>query len=157
MRFLGFRLVVGIIVVTMSLALSALDQELLPPSSNESDEEGGEKVLPFLQGKGPGRSLLSHHHHHHHHRHHHKKMTCNKYPRVCWQRGSPGRDCCKKKCVNVRTDKQNCGWCGRKCRYSEICCKGKCVNPKWDKKHCGGCNVKCKRGRKCEYGMCSYA
>ncbi|KAF2303664.1 hypothetical protein GH714_021046 [Hevea brasiliensis] len=51
-------------------------------------------------------------------------MTCDKYPRVCRAKGSPGPDCCKKKCVNVRTDKLNCGKCGKKCKYPEICCKG---------------------------------
>ncbi|XP_050290443.1 stigma-specific STIG1-like protein 3 [Quercus robur] len=50
-------------------------------------------------------------------------MTCDKYPRVCHAKGSPGRDCCKKKCVNVLTDRLNCGKCGKKCKYSEICCK----------------------------------
>ncbi|KAJ6367434.1 hypothetical protein OIU78_000063 [Salix suchowensis] len=32
-------------------------------------------------------------------------MTCNNYPRVCRVGGSPGPDCCKKKCVNVMTDR----------------------------------------------------
>ncbi|KAJ6706778.1 hypothetical protein OIU85_027160 [Salix viminalis] len=32
-------------------------------------------------------------------------MTCNKYPRVCRAKGSPGPDCCKKKCVSVLTDR----------------------------------------------------
>ncbi|KAK2644538.1 hypothetical protein Ddye_019733 [Dipteronia dyeriana] len=86
------------------------------------------------------------------------KVTCDKYPRVCRTKGSPGRDCCKKKCVNVNTDRLNCGKCGRKCKYSEICCKGECVNPMYNKKHCGGCNKKCgKKGSYCVYGMCSYA
>ncbi|KAK1556641.1 hypothetical protein Q3G72_009294 [Acer saccharum] len=86
------------------------------------------------------------------------KATCDKYPRVCHTKGSPGRDCCKKKCVNLNTDKLNCGKCGRKCKYSEICCKGECVNPMYNKKHCGGCNNKCgKKGSYCVYGMCSYA
>ncbi|XP_010252476.1 PREDICTED: stigma-specific STIG1-like protein 1 [Nelumbo nucifera] len=84
-------------------------------------------------------------------------MTCNKFPRVCRAKGSPGPDCCKKKCVNVLTDRLNCGMCGRKCKYSQICCKGECVNPLMDKKHCGQCNNKCKKGSKCVYGMCSYA
>ncbi|XP_052203566.1 stigma-specific STIG1-like protein 1 [Diospyros lotus] len=84
-------------------------------------------------------------------------MTCDKYPRVCHVKGSPGPDCCKKKCVNVKTDKLNCGMCGKKCKYSEICCHGKCVNPWNDKKHCGSCNNKCKKGSACAYGMCSYA
>ncbi|OMO76914.1 Stigma-specific protein Stig1 [Corchorus capsularis] len=84
-------------------------------------------------------------------------MTCNKYPRVCRVAGSPGPDCCKKKCVNVKTDRLNCGMCGKKCKYSEICCKGKCVNPMSHKKHCGGCNNACDKGSKCLIGMCSYA
>nr|POE61325.1 stigma-specific stig1-like protein 3 [Quercus suber] len=85
------------------------------------------------------------------------KMTCNKFPRVCRLKNSPGRDCCNKKCVNVITDRMNCGACGRKCKYSEICCKGKCVNTSFDKRHCGGCNKKCKKGELCVYGMCNYA
>lgn len=85
------------------------------------------------------------------------KMTCNNYPRMCRVKGSPGPDCCKKKCVNVSTDRLNCGKCGLKCKYYETCCKGKCVNPFSNKKHCGGCNNKCKNGSSCMYGMCSYA
>ncbi|KAG2688363.1 hypothetical protein I3760_09G092800 [Carya illinoinensis] len=84
-------------------------------------------------------------------------MTCDKYPRVCRAKGSTGPDCCKKKCVNVMTDRLNCGKCGKKCKYSELCCKGQCVNPRSDRKHCGSCGNKCKKGSLCVYGMCSYA
>ncbi|KAL9998754.1 putative stigma-specific protein Stig1 [Helianthus debilis subsp. tardiflorus] len=84
-------------------------------------------------------------------------MKCNKNPRLCRAKGSPGPDCCNKKCVNVKTDKQNCGLCGRKCKHMEICCKGSCVNPMVNKRHCGGCNYVCKRGNSCVRGMCSYA
>lgn len=84
-------------------------------------------------------------------------MKCNKNPRLCRAKGSPGPDCCNKKCVNVNTDKQNCGLCGRKCKHMEICCKGSCVNPMVNKRHCGGCNYVCKRGDSCVHGMCNYA
>ncbi|KAH1065941.1 hypothetical protein J1N35_030928 [Gossypium stocksii] len=84
-------------------------------------------------------------------------MTCNKYPRVCRAAGSPGPDCCKRKCVNVMWDRFNCGKCGKKCKYSEICCKGKCVNPMSNRLHCGDCYNRCTEGSKCLYGMCSYA
>ncbi|KAD7117971.1 hypothetical protein R6Q59_005010 [Mikania micrantha] len=84
-------------------------------------------------------------------------VKCNKNPRLCRAKGSPGPDCCKKKCVNVKTDKQNCGLCGKKCKHQEICCNGKCVNVMTDKRHCGGCNNKCKKGNSCMHGMCSYA
>ncbi|KAM5588766.1 stigma-specific STIG1-like protein 1 [Rosa sericea] len=83
--------------------------------------------------------------------------TCDKNPKVCKAAGSAGRDCCKKKCVDLKTDRVNCGKCGKKCKYSEICCKGKCLNPMSDKKNCGSCNNKCKKGSSCVFGMCSYA
>nr|XP_018625743.2 stigma-specific STIG1-like protein 2 [Nicotiana tomentosiformis] len=86
-----------------------------------------------------------------------KRMTCNKNPRICRAKGSPGPFCCKKKCVNVFTDRQNCGFCGKKCRYNETCCKGQCVNTLFHKRNCGGCNNKCQKGSACVYGMCSYA
>lgn len=85
------------------------------------------------------------------------EMTCNKYPKVCRAKDSPGPDCCKKKCVDMSSDRVNCGKCGRKCKYAEICCKGKCVKPMSDEKNCGSCNNKCRKGSKCLYGMCSYA
>ncbi|XP_038895517.1 stigma-specific STIG1-like protein 1 [Benincasa hispida] len=86
-----------------------------------------------------------------------KGVTCNKYPRVCRAKGSKGPDCCNKKCVNVETDRNNCGMCGNKCKYSRICCNGRCVNPMFNKKHCGGCNNECSKGSLCAYGMCDYA
>ncbi|TKY72183.1 Stigma-specific STIG protein 3 [Spatholobus suberectus] len=84
-------------------------------------------------------------------------MTCDKYPRVCHVKGSEGPDCCRKKCVNVLTDRNNCGMCGKRCKYSQVCCKGKCVNPMFDKHHCGRCGNKCNKGDLCVYGLCSYA
>lgn len=85
------------------------------------------------------------------------RLTCNKFPRLCYAKGSPGPHCCKKKCVNVLTDKLNCGKCGNKCKYSEVCCKGKCVNPSFNRSHCGGCNNRCKNGGFCAFGLCNYA
>ncbi|PKI48895.1 hypothetical protein CRG98_030743 [Punica granatum] len=85
------------------------------------------------------------------------RMTCDKYPRVCRLAKSPGPDCCRKQCVNVSTDRQNCGKCGKKCKYAEICCGGTCVNPSNDKAHCGKCNNPCRKGNVCSYGFCNYA
>ncbi|PIA40635.1 hypothetical protein AQUCO_02400003v1 [Aquilegia coerulea] len=85
------------------------------------------------------------------------QLSCNKLPRICRSKGSPGPDCCKKKCVNVSTDRLNCGMCGNKCKYSQICCQGKCINPSFDKRNCGGCSKRCKKGEFCSYGMCNYA
>ncbi|OVA08779.1 Stigma-specific protein Stig1 [Macleaya cordata] len=91
-------------------------------------------------------------------------VTCDKVPRVCMAKDSMGPDCCKKKCVDTWSDGYNCGWCGKRCKYSETCCDGKCVNVRVDNYHCGKCNNKCikkknnKKGSStCVYGICSYA
>ncbi|MQM15443.1 hypothetical protein Taro_048390 [Colocasia esculenta] len=84
-------------------------------------------------------------------------MTCDRFPRICRATGSPGPDCCKKRCVDVMTDRLNCGWCGNRCGYGEACCSGDCVNIMYDRRNCGGCRKRCKRGSYCRYGMCSYA
>ncbi|XP_059440270.1 stigma-specific STIG1-like protein 1 [Corylus avellana] len=83
--------------------------------------------------------------------------TCDVFPRLCLAKASPGPDCCKNQCVNVMTDKLNCGKCGKRCKYSDMCCQGECVNPSNDERHCGRCNKKCRNGGSCEYGLCSYA
>lgn len=83
-------------------------------------------------------------------------MTCHRYPRVCREVGSPGPDCCWGKCVNVDTDRQNCGRCGKCCRYGQACCGGCCVDVLFDPMNCGCCGNKCMPGASCKYGMCNY-
>ncbi|KAG8385769.1 hypothetical protein BUALT_Bualt03G0079700 [Buddleja alternifolia] len=139
-----------LLAMTMALAVSHLAEsaEVKPLYNDDEDfplpENGGPTSL-----RGVSRFLVQ--------KTRFSLTKCNNYPRVCRVKGSPGPDCCKKRCVNVAKDMLNCGKCGHKCKYSEICCKGKCINPLTDKKHCGGCNNKCKKGSKCVYGMCSYA
>ncbi|XVE51072.1 hypothetical protein DITRI_Ditri02bG0009200 [Diplodiscus trichospermus] len=84
------------------------------------------------------------------------QMRCDQYPTVCRAKGSPGPNCCNKQCVNVMTDEQNCGKCGKRCSYSEMCCLGRCVNSSINDYHCGRCNNPCKKGSSCVYGLCSY-
>jgi Stigma-specific protein, Stig1 len=84
-------------------------------------------------------------------------LTCNEYPKVCHLKGSPGHNCCHKRCVNVKTDNSNCGKCGNKCKFGWLCCSGKCVSVMYDRSNCGGCRRKCKKHGVCRYGMCSYA
>ncbi|KAL5990116.1 hypothetical protein ACLOJK_011013 [Asimina triloba] len=83
--------------------------------------------------------------------------TCDRDPRICLARSSAGPFCCKKTCVDVRTDRLNCGLCGRKCKFNETCCSGNCVNLAWDKKNCGRCNKSCAARHVCAFGMCNYA
>lgn len=80
--------------------------------------------------------------------------TCDKNPKVC---KATHAHCCHNKCVDLKTDKLNCGKCGVKSHHAQICCKGHLVNPMSDKTHCGGCDNHCKKGGSCAFGMCSYA
>lgn len=132
------------LLLTMVIMAVAINTELEPPRSRVPQRASGISSRGFFWQNQPRRDSRN-------------KMTCNYYPRICRVKGSPGPDCCKKKCVNVSTDRLNCGKCGLKCKYYETCCKGKCVNSFSNKKHCGGCNNKCKKGSYCMYGMCSYA
>ncbi|KAM5568174.1 stigma-specific STIG1-like protein 1 [Rosa sericea] len=84
--------------------------------------------------------------------------SCDKNPKVCRAAAnSPKSHCCHNKCVDVKTDRLNCGKCGVKCKHAEICCNGHVVHTMSDKKHCGNCDNHCKRGGSCAFGMCSYA
>ncbi|BFG29634.1 hypothetical protein CerSpe_159080 [Prunus speciosa] len=65
--------------------------------------------------------------------------------------------CCNKKCVDLSEDKDNCGACKKKCKYTQSCCRGQCVDLAFDKRHCGRCNHPCKHGAYCVYGLCGYA
>ncbi|CAD5171745.1 unnamed protein product [Musa acuminata subsp. malaccensis] len=150
----------------------------LPVSSAESDERSTAAATPPLFSRGIY-SLFPQYHPR-------GTMTCDNVPRVCRASGSPGPDCCRKQCVNVMTDNQNCGqcgkkcWfgqtccggsccvnvmtdnqncgqCGKKCWFGQTCCGGRCVNVMYDPKNCGGCNKRCTKGCFCQFGMCSYA
>ncbi|KAF6173261.1 hypothetical protein GIB67_026956 [Kingdonia uniflora] len=86
-----------------------------------------------------------------------EKYHCNKNYSVCKAEGSPGSTCCNNKCIDLKTDKNNCGACKKKCKYTEACCRGQRVNLTFDKRHCGKCGNKCAPGGYCIYGMCDYA
>ncbi|KAJ4703947.1 putative Stigma-specific Stig1 family protein [Melia azedarach] len=142
--------------MALAIALAATPSQEFKPFTNVDDEStvsdvdlSGDRQELTTSLRGASRFLAN--------RYRPVMPTCDKYPRVCRLKGSPGPDCCKKKCVNVMKDRFNCGRCGKKCKYSEMCCRGECVNVMFSKKHCGKCNNKCKKGRSCSYGMCSYA
>ncbi|URE04297.1 Stigma-specific protein, Stig1 [Musa troglodytarum] len=128
-------------VLTTSIAL--------PVSSAESDERSTATAAPSLLSRGIYSLYVQYHPR--------GSMTCDNVPRACRASGSPGPDCCRKQCVNMMTDNQNCGQCGKKCQFGQACCGGSCVDVMYDPKNCGGCNKRCKKGSFCQYGMCSYA
>jgi len=83
---------------------------------------------------------------------------------------------CGNSCVNLFTDKKNCGVCGRACGSEQICvnarcgpactdsgttlCNDKCVDLDTDMENCGACGKECEtflpnaKGSLCTYGKC---
>ncbi|URD86243.1 Stigma-specific protein, Stig1 [Musa troglodytarum] len=59
--------------------------------------------------------------------------------------------CCKKRCRNVLSDRNNCGACGLRCGFGQLCCKGKCTAVAYDVNNCGKCGTVCQPGLRCEY------
>ncbi|KAJ9153810.1 hypothetical protein P3X46_027212 [Hevea brasiliensis] len=145
-----------VVVMTLVLSIAALplkeeiehqeDDDIIDMELNEQSDE----TTKFSSEHGFGRILTQK-------KRKARQMTCNKFPRICHAKGSPGPYCCKKKCVNVLTDRFNCGACGKKCKYNQICCNGKCVNPSFNRRHCGVCNNRCKNRGFCAFGLCNYA
>ncbi|KAJ8639031.1 hypothetical protein MRB53_015725 [Persea americana] len=145
-----------LIFITAILACALVMRPTIAISEEEEEEkeqvpitEDESEFQPF-ELRGASRFLLSK-------KKTHKTLKCNKNPRICRAKGSPGPYCCEKKCVDLMTDRLNCGVCGHKCKYSEECCRGKCVNLKLDKRNCGRCNNRCSKGDVCVYGLCNYA
>ncbi|XP_073059982.1 uncharacterized protein [Primulina eburnea] len=146
MECLKFQILLAIFIL-MAIALSLAAEPLL------TDEKFNEIANPISVHRGASRFFSRR-------RFRWRRFgltTCNKNPGICRLKGSPGSSCCSRRCVNLGTDKLNCGKCGRMCKFSEVCCKGKCINPFTHRKNCGGCNNRCKRGGTCVYAMCSYA
>ncbi|KAI3854224.1 hypothetical protein MKW98_024647 [Papaver atlanticum] len=65
--------------------------------------------------------------------------------------------CCRKQCVNLLADPNNCGGCGKTCGFGQQCCAGFCTNVISNAKHCGTCFNQCSPATKCDIGLCGYA
>ncbi len=75
---------------------------------------------------------------------------------------------CADRCVDPRSDSENCGRCGVACAAGSFCrdgvcgcsspqsyCPGVgCVNSRVDNAHCGGCGMACATGTQCTDGRC---
>ncbi|CAN0899990.1 Stigma-specific STIG1-like protein 3 [Linum grandiflorum] len=83
---------------------------------------------------------------------------CNNDPGFCESLYGKGFACCNNKCKDLNADKENCGACKSKCKFTNECCNGQCVFLSYDKRHCGKCNSPCAGpGNVCIYGLCNYA
>jgi hypothetical protein len=78
-----------------------------------------------------------------------------------------GRTSCGGTCVDLATNRDNCGACDRRCAEQQSCvnrncvcpmgtslCEGRCVNLTNDKQNCGECGNVCKGPRSCVASMC---
>lgn len=62
---------------------------------------------------------------------------------------------CNGTCVNINTDFDNCGSCGKGCTGSNAgCCNSSCVDRNTDNNNCGSCGNACSSGSTCMNGSC---
>ncbi|QHO18938.1 hypothetical protein HN51_061637 [Arachis hypogaea] len=83
---------------------------------------------------------------------------CRMRPWVCNNNGEfpPRSTCCGNRCVNVVSDRNNCGACGIRCAFNRQCCFGLCRDINWSILNCGKCGHRCPYGVLCVFGMCGY-
>ncbi len=79
----------------------------------------------------------------------------------------PGTTRCSGTCVDLKTDSNNCGACGKVCAAGTSCsnklccgaglvnCSGTCVDLKTDSSNCGACGKVCAAGTSCSSTKCS--
>ncbi|MEW5896558.1 MAG: hypothetical protein AB1668_02605 [Nanoarchaeota archaeon] len=93
------------------------------------------------------------------------KCTNNVCEAVC----APGLTLCNGQCVNLQTDKDNCGSCGTVCSNGQVCsngactlscspgqtlCANTCVDLKTDESNCGSCGTVCPKDNECTESKC---
>jgi hypothetical protein len=74
-----------------------------------------------------------------------------------------GTLCCGGRCIDVQSDRTNCGVCGNTCAGSQQCCAGACQDTASSATHCGACNTVCEfvnatpscRAGQCAIGRCA--
>ena len=73
-------------------------------------------------------------------------------PQCCRSRNN------NRRCFDVGADNDlRCGSCTRSCRPSgRKCCGGVCVNLLSDRSNCGRCGNRCRRNVRCRNGICGY-
>ncbi|XP_027368589.1 stigma-specific STIG1-like protein 1 [Abrus precatorius] len=84
-------------------------------------------------------------------------VGCRNTPWICSQGEFPPRSlCCGDLCVDITTDRNNCGLCGIRCPYNWLCCNRLCRNTNLNPFNCGSCGRICPIGRFCIFGFCAY-
>ncbi|KAH0866391.1 hypothetical protein HID58_083602 [Brassica napus] len=107
-----FKISYFVVVLITVLAIAITLSEPLRVEASHRDRYG--LAITATQGKKGGNRTSA--------------MTCDKSPKVCRLKGSSGRDCCRKRCVDLRTNKLNCGRCGKSCQRSSAIPKYHLIN-----------------------------
>ena len=70
---------------------------------------------------------------------------CNNGVCECGSDGScpTGQTCCGAGCLDLKTNRINCGSCGFRCPDGQTCCKGRCKDLAADIDNCGACDNVC--------------
>jgi len=64
-------------------------------------------------------------------------------------------ECCGGTCTDIQMDAENCGGCGSTCTVpSDTCCYAHCVDVLMDASHCGDCGNECATNIPCHLGEC---
>ncbi|KAK7300051.1 hypothetical protein RJT34_10883 [Clitoria ternatea] len=83
-------------------------------------------------------------------------MGCRTRPWICLRGEFPPRTvCCGDRCVDLTSDRDNCGLCGIRCSLVRQCCNRLCLNIYVNPFNCGRCGNVCPIGRLCLLGFCS--
>ncbi|KAK7385971.1 hypothetical protein VNO78_31984 [Psophocarpus tetragonolobus] len=84
-------------------------------------------------------------------------IGCEGRPEVCSRGEFPPRSlCCGNRCVDVTSDRDNCGLCEIRCLFTFQCCNRLCINTNLDIFNCGMCGRACAAGRPCILGICAF-
>ncbi|CAL0317467.1 unnamed protein product [Lupinus luteus] len=84
-------------------------------------------------------------------------VDCRNRAFACSQGEFPPRFlCCRNRCVDVTSDRSNCGLCGIRCRFNYKCCNRLCINTNINPLNCGRCGRACPFGRFCLFGLCAF-
>lgn len=54
-----------------------------------------------------------------------------------------GQTCCGSGCIDLKTDRNNCGFCGFPCALGQTCCNGRCTDIRTDIDNCRTCGNAC--------------